>query len=387
MASTRLLQQKRTVNLLVVSNMYPDNKHPFYGIFVKNTVEKLKETARFKVKVVTKHKSRRKIKRFTDYLSFYLSVINNIIRHKYDIIYLHYLTLSFPPVFLGKLIINTTKKSNKVKIIAHIHGSDLRTDSTINKFLLATMKPFMKTIDGWIVPSKQYHSILEDFLGKKKIPILIYPSGGVDTKLFRPMKKEEAKRRLNLNSTDFVVGWVSRIDRNKGWEIFLKALHKASKSIPNVKAIVAGSGRDEPLFIKAIHDLGIENKVIILGSVKHEQLPLVYNAMDVFVFPTMKESLGLVGLEALACGIPVIASNTEGPKEYVKENVNGFLFERGSAKSLYEKIMKFYNLSDKAKEEMKRKALKVAKEYDSHRVNKELTKFLLEVHNENNRNS
>jgi len=101
----------------------------------------------------------------------------------------------------------------------------------------------------------------------------------------------------------------------------------------------------------------------------------------------MKESLGLVGLEALACGIPVIASNTEGPKEYVKENVNGFLFERGSAKSLYEKIMKFYNLSDKAKEEMKRKALEVAKEYDSHRVNKELTKFLLEVHNENNRNS
>lgn len=379
------LHLKRTVNILLLSNMYPDKEHPFYGIFVKNIVENLKKTPMFEVELISKKKSKKKIKSWVEYVSFYLTSIRNIIVQRYDVVYLHYFILSFPPVLLGKLITNIFGLNNNIKIVVHIHGSDLRAESSINKLLLTILKPFTKTVDAWVVPSRYFLSVLEDYLENKEAPILIYPSGGVDTQLFKPIKKKLARRKFRLDEKDFVVGWVSRIDRNKGWEIFLKALYKAKASIPNIKAIVAGGGNDENQFKKTVHTLGLENNIIILGNVNHEQLPFVYNAMDIFAFPSMKESLGLVGLEALACGIPVIASDIEGPKEYIEENVNGFLFKPGSAESLYKKIAIFYNLPDKNKEELKRRARETALKYDSCRVNQELVKFLMEVSYEDNR--
>jgi len=262
-------------------------------------------------------------------------------------------------------------------------------ESNIDKFMLSTMKPFTKFIDGWIVPSKYYFEVLKNYLGNKykQTSILIYPSGGVNTKLFRPLNREESRKKLNLESSDFVVGWVSRIDKDKGWEIFLRAIYKASAFIPNLRAVVAGSGNDEIQFKRALRKFNLEDKVIMLGNIEHNQLPYVYNAMDVFIFPTMRESLGLVGLEALACGVPVIASRVEGPMEYLKEGVNGFLFEPGNAENLSNKIVTFYNLSNNRKEEMKRRSSEVALKYDSYKVNQDLLKFLLEVYSENNRNS
>ena len=336
--------------------------------------------------MVVKHKSANLFKKYLDYMSFYLSSTSTLINSNYDVVYLNYFTHTFPPIILGK-VIHSIINRRKLKIIAHVHGNDLEPEKVINRLVLNILKPFRKSINGWIVPSNYYSSVLRDYLINKEVPILVYPSGGVDTKLFKPMNKKEVREKFYLDMNDFVIGWVSRIDKRKGWEVFLKALYRANFSIPNIKAIVAGGGNDELQFKKVVRNLGIEDKIIMLGNVKHEQLPFVYNTMDVFVFPTMKESLGLVGLEALSCGIPVIASNIDGPKEYIEENMNGFLFEPGSAESLYRKIMLFYNLPDKKKEEIKRRARETALKYDSHKVNQDLVKFLLEVYYEDNRNS
>ena len=72
---------------------------------------------------------------------------------------------------------------------------------------------------------------------------------------------------------------------------------------------------------------------------------IMYLLMDCFIFPsTLKESLGLVGLEAMACGIPVIASDSHGPTDYIEDRKNGFLFSTGDICSLIDKVDYYYKL-------------------------------------------
>jgi len=100
--------------------------------------------------------------------------------------------------------------------------------------------------------------------------------------------------------------------------------------------------------------------------------------LDVFVFPTYRvdESLGLVGLEAMSCGVPVIASNMGGPKGYINSGVNGLLFTPKDADDLASKIMTYNNYRGDKKTNMIKSAEKTAADYDSKKVKNELITFL-----------
>jgi glycosyltransferase involved in cell wall biosynthesis len=87
-----------------------------------------------------------------------------------------------------------------------------------------------------------------------------------------------------------------------------------------------------------------------------------------------------VGLEAMACGVPVISSDINGPREYVKNHHNGYLFELNNSTQLSEKILMFYRLSKKEKESMILNCLSTAYKYTSTRVNKKLNYFLNQLY-------
>lgn len=98
------------------------------------------------------------------------------------------------------------------------------------------------------------------------------------------------------------------------------------------------------------------------------------------IFPTMLyESLGLVGLEAMACGCPVIGSNIGCLPEYVKDGITGFLFESGNSHELVDKIINFYELSTSQREKMQLEAIKMAQRYDSDKISQVLVSKLKEV--------
>lgn len=95
-----------------------------------------------------------------------------------------------------------------------------------------------------------------------------------------------------------------------------------------------------------IKELNLLEYCSYLGPKTHQELNELYHQADVMIFPTMLyESLGLVGLEAMACGCPVIGSNIGCLPEYVKDGVTGFLFESGNSHELADKIINFYELS------------------------------------------
>jgi len=359
--------------ILLITNMYPIREKPFFGIFVREIADLLKNQKNISLQTVVPRGDNKIIR----YINFYIESFKAMKSNSWDIVYIHYFTHSIPPVLIHRLI----NRKSKYKLLVHIHGGDLIPENITGKILIKFTYLFKNTIDYFIVPSNYFANVLERKYEIPKKKIFIYPSGGVDTNLFRPIDKCGCKRKLGIIENEFIIGFVSRLDKGKGWDVFLDAISMLKKEKIDFKSIVIGDGKQKSLFLKKLYNLNLQNKVMYLGTKTHHELPIIYNSMDLFVFPTLREaeSLGLVGLEAMACGVPVIGSRIGGLQDYIQEGKNGFFFKPGDSKDLYRKIKQFYNLSQEIKQEMKNHAILTAKNFSSERVNKEFLKFILEV--------
>ncbi|MFH0835766.1 MAG: glycosyltransferase family 4 protein [Candidatus Micrarchaeota archaeon] len=115
-----------------------------------------------------------------------------------------------------------------------------------------------------------------------------------------------------------IVLYHGRLNIQKGPDFFLKAAKIVSKQMPEVLFVVSGAGDMFPQLVHEAIQLGIANKVLFLGRIPDEQLPLVYKLCDLYVLPSVSEPFGITALEAMASGKPVILSTTTGVGEVVK---------------------------------------------------------------------
>jgi D-inositol-3-phosphate glycosyltransferase len=153
---------------------------------------------------------------------------------------------------------------------------------------------------------------------------------GVDLDLFRPQDKEAARRALGplLAGDERIILFVGRIEPLKGLDILINAVAQLGEESDFYVLIVGGDRRSRQQVSRLqemASDLGIGERVCFLGAVDHEQLPLYYNAADVCVVPSYYESFGLVALEAMACGTPVVASRVGGLTGTVRDGETGYL--------------------------------------------------------------
>lgn len=150
---------------------------------------------------------------------------------------------------------------------------------------------------------------------------------GVDLDLFRPQDSEAARRALGY-SDERIILFVGRIEPLKGIDILINAAAQLADESDFYVLIVGGdrgSGRQVSRLQGLASDLGIGERVCFLGAVDHEKLPLYYSAADVCVVPSFYESFGLVALEAMACGTPVVASRVGGLTGTVRDGETGYL--------------------------------------------------------------
>jgi D-inositol-3-phosphate glycosyltransferase len=150
---------------------------------------------------------------------------------------------------------------------------------------------------------------------------------GVDAELFQPSDQELAKRKLGLQNSKVVL-YVGRLEPLKGVDILLRAMAQLEQG-DQVKTLIVGGNLDEDPEMDRLkslsHELGISTQVSFLGRLDQRELPTYYNAADICVVPSYYESFGLVALEAMACGTPVIASRVGGLPTIVKDGFTGYL--------------------------------------------------------------
>lgn len=225
------------------------------------------------------------------------------------------------------------------------------------------------------------HTILNLFkLDPKKVPVITI---GVDRNVFSPIKQLRARKRLGLNETKKLLIYAGRIEWRKGIGTLLYSLKHILQTYPDAKLYVIGGARTAKLKKleqaeldrqkQIINELGIENNVYYLGPKTHKRLRLYYNAADVCVVPSYYEPFGIVPLEAMACGTPVVASKTGGLSYSIKDGKNGYLAKPRNPQDLAEKIL---TVLTRGKASFTQNCLKTAKEkFDWEKISKEYIKY------------
>jgi D-inositol-3-phosphate glycosyltransferase len=181
--------------------------------------------------------------------------------------------------------------------------------------------------DRIIVASRHELHLLTTLYRADASRIVVVPCG-VDLERFHPTDKEQARRALELQDGDRIILFVGRIEPLKGIDILISAAAQLHEDENFRVLIVGGDGRAEAELatLRALAErLDIDHHISFVGAVSHEELPTYYNAADVCVVPSYYESFGLVAVEAMACGVPVVASRVGGLTSTVSDGETGYL--------------------------------------------------------------
>jgi glycosyltransferase involved in cell wall biosynthesis len=200
---------------------------------------------------------------------------------------------------------------------------------------------------------------------KRRIEVV---SNGVDLKLF-PMRKD-------YRSTGKIIH-VGRLGFEKNIDVVIKAVAKVMKFYPKTKLVIAGDGPARKDLEKLAVSLGIAKNVNFLGMVKRDRLSKVYLDGDVFVTASTMETQGMVVLEAMSSGMPVVGVKKYALPDLVKDGVNGYVTRPGSDKSMADKIRTILDDHDLLKK-MGNQSRKIA---EKHEVG-EMSKRLFELYEE-----
>lgn len=351
-------------NILVISNLYPSSKAPFYGSFVRNFVLDLNAYNKkcVTICVLKGRNDGHGLKKVLLYLLFYCKIFYRLLFFRYDLIYVHLITHASIPIRLVSYV-------KKLNMVFNIHGEDLLVTTPLARKLLEFAKPLLRKAAYIVVPSNYFKGITLErlpFLDSNKI--LVSASGGVKEQFY-------VYREYNPGKVMWI-GYVSRVDRGKGWNTFVDAIQLINKKGYQVHACIIGGGLEVEEMKAYIAKKDVKN-IEYVGPVAYEELNQYYSKMDLFVFPTLlRESLGLVGLEAMAASVPVIASEIGGITDYLRDGYNGFYFNPGDSDDLADKIRKFIELSDGDKKAMSFHARETANNYQSDIVSTSLFNIL-----------
>ena len=150
---------------------------------------------------------------------------------------------------------------------------------------------------------------------------------GVDLDMFQPRDKRTSRIELGLDPNAPMLLWVGRLEKLKGVDILIEALSQLDERDFTLM-LVGGDEHAEDLKAELRSQAaaaGLESNIRFVGAVPHDRLPVYYSAADVCVVPSYYESFGLVAVESMACGTPVVASRVGGLISTVTDGVTGYL--------------------------------------------------------------
>lgn len=283
-------------------------------------------------------------------LSEYLNASKLISKYNPKIIHAHWL---IPQGIMAAIL-----KKNDIKFIATIHGSDLFPLK--NSFFRSIQRSVLKNCDSCTVNSEATKNELLKRFPEFRSKVILIPMG-VDIKLFskRNVKPEFRKYRNNK-----IILFVGRLNEQKGIGYLIKAMPIVNKKIKNTKLLIIGEGHYKRELQNIADSAGITN-MEFLGGVKNKELPDYYNLSDVFVLPSVTSNIGtegqgLVLLEAMSCGTPVIGTETGGIKFIIRNNKNGLLVKERDENDLANGIIKILS-DDKLRQKLSKNGIQFAK--------------------------
>ncbi|MCU0679921.1 MAG: glycosyltransferase family 4 protein [Planctomycetes bacterium] len=280
--------------------------------------------------------------------------------NQFDVVYFHY------PFFGSDIVIWLWKLfSPQKRLYIHYHMQVQFSFFWQKIFALPSYLirySLFKKADKIIVASLDYitNSELKKFFNKQATKFIEIPFS-VNLKKFFPQTNDNEPAQI------LFVGGLDKAHYFKGVNVLLSAL---SQITLNFKATIIGQGELKNEYQIQAQKLGLNEKILFLDSVDDLSLPQYYRRSDIFVFPSLNqnEAFGLVLLEALASGVPVIASNLPGVRTVFQEGKQGLLIKPGSISDLKDKLNYLLTNQEKRKNMAKAARLLIEERYDSQKI-------------------
>ena len=196
-------------------------------------------------------------------------------------------------------------------------------------------KHLSRMTDQLVVINNEDFELAKKFYAKKVNKI---PGVGFNYKDFSEstVDKIEKKRELNIPRNAFVIISVGELSKRKNHEVIIKAISQLKSE--HIYYVVAGEGERKAYLSKLSVDLGVQDRVKLLGY--RSDIHALNEIADIAAFPSLREGLGIAALESLASGLPLISSNVQGIKDYSIDGVTGFVVESKEVHAYAEVIAK-----------------------------------------------
>jgi len=215
-------------------------------------------------------------------------------------------------------------------VVARLSGSDLLLiQSPAISFFV---RMILKHTRAVVCQDKTFYSALVQ-LGVAESKIICIPNG-LDRQLFQPCPKEEARKKLGLNGNAEYILAVGRLSKSKGHADLILAFKQLLSHHKNLQLIIVGEGEEKQALQDLAQKEGLADKITLAGLQEHTIIPIWLNAADIFVLPSHLEGTPNILLEAMACGLPVIATKVGGVEEIITNQQNGLLIQPGSSNEI-----------------------------------------------------
>ena len=284
-------------------------------------------------------------------------IVDVTLYEKLDVLHVHYAIPHASAGYLAKEILQT--KNISLPFITTLHGTDITLVGKDKSYEPVVTFSINKSDGVTAVSESLKEDTYSHFDIKRDIEVI---PNFIDLERFRPAEKEHFKRTLCPKNEKLIVH-TSNFRKVKRVEDVVKIFYNIRKSIP-AKLMLIGDGPERHVIEDLCRELDTCHDITFLG--KLEMVEEVLSIADLFILPSEKESFGLAALEAMACGAPVISSNTGGIPELNVHGKSGFLSNIGDIEDMTRNAL--HVLDDKNLPIFKKNALERASEFDLKKI-------------------
>ncbi len=303
------------MRVLCVTPMYPEPDNPVFGCFVQRLNDALASLG-VEVQLARRPPGARGVMSYGRLLASALATAPTT----FDLVHAHYLG---PAVAIA---VAAAWRAHK-PLLATIHGSDVEAArSTTRRWALVRL---LRACDGLHVVSAALEKRAQALLGALPKHRLVQPLG-IDVSSLAAVAPQ---------SGGFALLCVGRLSPEKGWDDALAALAVLVRAGHPAHLVACGDG-DRAWFWRLARHHGVADRVELCGFVPPSVMPAFYARADVVLVPSLREGFGLVGLEAMAAGVPVVSTGVGGLSDYMRHEENALLVPPASGAKLAEAVIR-----------------------------------------------
>jgi len=257
----------------------------------------------------------------------------------------------------------------------HMHYLPIQNEG-VKRFIIELFSGYANLASQVIVPSESVRAILLE--RGVKAPMDVVPTG-VDSGKFSKGDGTVIRARLGIPLNAVVIGYVGRLALEKNLEFLSRSIAGYLKKGTKAHFLVGGDGPLKDMVKKIFDEQGVGKRLHLAGVLKGQDLVDCYHAMNIFAFASLSETQGIVLVEAMAAGVPVVAIDAPGVREVVKDGYNGRLVFEENQNNFLEALSWCLNQSPGEFQRMKKNAQATTQEFDIDLCAKKMLKIYQEV--------